>query len=274
MILKKRIISGAVAVVLLIIVLILNKTFVFPLCIGLISAVAVLELLRADKCIKYIFSTAAACICAVSVPLFRFFGLFGWDTFITVFAVMIIFFDFIINHKERTFHQTAYILAATVFITYSMNLLVSLLLISDKFGIVYVILALCAAWISDTGAYFTGTFLGKHKLCPNISPKKTVEGFLGGIVADIIIMILVSVIYGLIADVHVNYIWLVFTAAVCSVSGVLGDLSASLIKRQRNIKDFGNIMPGHGGVMDRFDSIMFTVPVFFACVSAISIYSL
>lgn len=271
---KVRIISGAVAVVLLVIVLLLHNTFVFPLCIGLISALAIFELLRADKCIKYMFSVIAAGLCAVLTPFFRFYGMGNWSVFVTVAASMIIFFDFILNHKSRTFHQTAYILAVTVFITYSMNLLVSLLHMSDKFGLVYVILALCAAWISDTGAYFTGTFLGKHKLCPEISPKKTVEGFLGGIIADIVVMIIVSVIYGLIADVHVNYIWLIFTAAVCSVVGVLGDLSASLIKRQRNIKDFGNIMPGHGGVMDRFDSVMFTVPVFFACVAAIPIYSL
>ncbi len=271
---KVRIISGAVAVALLVIVLLLHNTFVFPLCIGFISALAIFELFRADKCIKYMFSIIVAFICAIVTPFFRFYGLENWNIFVTVAAVMIIFFDFILNHKNRTFHQTAYILSVTVFIIYSMNLLISLLHMSIKFGLVYVVLALCAAWISDTGAYFTGTFLGKHKLCPEISPKKTVEGFIGGIVADIVVMIIVSVIYGLSADVHVNYIWLMFTAAVCSVVGVLGDLSASLIKRQRNIKDFGNIMPGHGGIMDRFDSAMFTVPVFFACVTAIPIYSL
>lgn len=271
---KTRIISGSIAVALLILVLILNRTFVYPLCIGLIAALAVLELLKADKCTPYFVSTAAACGCALITPFFRFFGVPGWSVFITVIAVMIIFFDFIRNHKNRTFQQTAFILASTVFVSYSMNLLVSLLLISEKFGLMYVILALCAAWISDTGAYFTGVYLGKHKLCPEISPKKTIEGFVGGIAADIVVMILASVIYGLIAGVHVNYLWLILTAAVCSVAGVLGDLSASLIKRQRNIKDFGNIMPGHGGVMDRFDSALFTVPVFYAFVSAIPIYTM
>ena len=81
---KTRIISGAVAAVLLILVLILNRTFVFPLCIGLISAMAILELFRADKCIKYIFSLAAACGCALLTPFFRFFRAYGWGTFITV----------------------------------------------------------------------------------------------------------------------------------------------------------------------------------------------
>ena len=271
---KTRIISGVVAVVLLIIVLILNKTFIYPLCIGLISVMAVLELFRADKCMKYSLSVISACICALATPLLRFFGLGGWSTLVTIAAVLLIFFDFIRNHSKRTFQQTAYMLAVTVFVTYSMNLLVTLLLINEKFGMMYVILALCAAWISDTGAYFTGTFFGSRKLCPEISPKKTVEGFIGGIAADIVVMLLASLIFGLIAGVHVNFLWLMFTAAVCSVSGVLGDLSASLIKRQRGIKDFGNIMPGHGGVMDRFDSALFTIPVFFACVSAIPIYSI
>lgn len=270
---KTRIISGAVAVAILVVVLILHWTFLYPLCIGLISALAVLELFRADHCTKYVISIAAACAVAVITPFFRFYGLYGWDTLIFVVGVMVLFFDFVKHHKERIFHQTAFMLMVTVFIPYSMNLLISLLQMSSKFGLVYVILALCAAWISDTGAYFTGTFIGKKKLCPEISPKKTVEGFLGGIAVDIIVMILVSVIYGLAASVHVQYVWLILTAAVCSVAGVLGDLSASLIKRQRNIKDFGKIMPGHGGVMDRFDSVLFTIPVFYACVSAIPIYS-
>ncbi len=271
---KTRIISGAVAVVLLILVLVLNRTFVFPLCIGLVSAMAILELFKADKCTKYVISLVAACGCAVLTPFFIFFGMSGWSTFIKALAVMAIFFDFVKNHKTRTFRQTAYILVATVLVTYSMNLLVSLLLMGGKFGVMYVILALCAAWISDTGAYFAGTFFGKTKLCPEISPKKTVEGFVGGIAADIVVMFLVSLIYGMIAGVHVNILWLMFTAALCSVTGVLGDLSASLIKRQRGIKDFGNIMPGHGGVMDRFDSALFTVPTFFACACAIPIFYL
>ncbi len=235
---------------------------------------AILELLRADKCTKYTLSVLAACLCALITPFFRFFGLFGWDNFVTAAAVMIIFFDFVRNHKERTFQQTAYILASTVCVTYSLNLLISLLLMSNKFGVMYVVLALCAAWISDTGAYFAGTFFGRKKLCPEISPKKTVEGFIGGIAADIVVMFLASAIYGMIAGVHVNFLWLIFTAAVCSVTGVLGDLCASLIKRQRGIKDFGKIMPGHGGVMDRFDSALFTIPMFFACVTALPIYYL
>ena len=90
------------------------------------------------------------------------------------------------------------------------------------------------------------------------------EGFFGGIVTDIVIMTVFSLIYSLVTGVHVHYWWLIFTAAVCSVISVLGDLSASILKRQQGLKDYGNIMPGHAGVMDRFDSVLFTVPAFYA----------
>lgn len=268
---KVRILSGLVAIALLVVVLILHKTFLFPLCIGLISAMAVMELFRADQCMKQYLSMGAAAVIAIATPILRFYGKYGVGNMIVIFGVMLMFLDFTMHHKNLKFESVAFMLMAAVLVPYSLNLLVSL---NGMYcGLMYVILALSAAWISDTGAYFTGTFFGKRKLCPEISPKKTVEGFIGGIVADILIMVIVSVIYGFAADVHVNYGWLILTAAVCSVVGVLGDLSASVIKRQKGIKDYGNIMPGHGGVMDRFDSALFTVPVFYAFVSTISIYS-
>ena len=117
--------------------------------------------------------------------------------------------------------------------------------------------------MADTGGYFVGRFLGKHKLAPTISPKKTVEGFIGGIVVDIVSLIAAGLIYetwfaG--GDIKVNYVLLGIMGAVTAVMGTLGDLSASFIKRSCDVKDFGNIMPGHGGVLDRFDSVMLVAP--------------
>jgi hypothetical protein len=102
-----------------------------------------------------------------------------------------------------------------------------------------------------------GTFLGKHKLCEKISPKKTVEGAIGGIASAVIAYMLFGLILDLaIPNMKVNYIVLAVFALVLSVVSQLGDLIASLIKREHSIKDFGNLLPGHGGIMDRFDSIM------------------
>jgi phosphatidate cytidylyltransferase len=142
---------------------------------------------------------------------------------------------------------------------------------SKKHGLFLVVLTLCGAWLADTGAYFSGTFFGRHKLCPNISPKKTVEGFIGGTITNGLIFILVGLLYGkVITDLPMDYFLLFVFGMCCSVVGLLGDLSASLIKRQYSIKDYGNIMPGHGGILDRLDSFIMTVPfvivfLYFVC---------
>ena len=136
---------------------------------------------------------------------------------------------------------------------------------SDVFGLPYVLLPLVIAWMSDIGAYFTGVFFGKHKMAPVISPKKTWEGFFGGWA----ISVGLTAVYGLICNVLMDplFSWRVdiglfaVMAVVLAPLSVVGDLLASLIKRRCGIKDYGNIMPGHGGVMDRFDSVVFIAPL-------------
>lgn len=113
-----------------------------------------------------------------------------------------------------------------------------------------------SAWATDTFAYFTGYFLGSKKLCPSISPKKTVEGAVGGIVGSVLSSFIFA--YYVIPEVIIHCMFIGF---IGSVFGQLGDLTASIFKRQAGIKDYGKIMPGHGGVLDRFDSILFTAPV-------------
>ena len=143
-------------------------------------------------------------------------------------------------------------------------------------GLMYLIMGLCGAWLADSGAYFAGTFFGKHKLCPEVSPKKTVEGFIG-VVTGLLFMLInfgYSKILPLVTDstVSVNYFEVCLLGMALAVVGTIGDLSASVLKRQCAIKDYGNIMPGHGGAMDRFDSVLFVAPCFYAFVSLISIY--
>jgi phosphatidate cytidylyltransferase len=132
------------------------------------------------------------------------------------------------------------------------------------------LLVFIGAWVCDTFAYFTGRFFGKHKLIPEISPKKTIEGAIGGIVFTAVAF----GIYFLILDKCFNYklnpIALIILGIVVAVISQIGDLIASAIKRQYEIKDYGFIFPGHGGVLDRFDSVMLVAPtvyVFFVFVS-------
>ena len=130
------------------------------------------------------------------------------------------------------------------------------------------------SWITDTCAYFTGLAIGKHKLAPSISPKKTIEGSVGGIVGVTVILAAYAAIMGNIMDnITVNITSAICIGVICGVISQLGDLCASIIKRENNIKDFGKIMPGHGGVMDRFDSFIFVAPVVYYFLNAFPIFS-
>lgn len=130
-------------------------------------------------------------------------------------------------------------------------------------GIYYVIMIFAFAWGSDTGGYFAGRFLGKRKLSPIISPNKTVEGVYGGVVVSYIFALIVTLGMHLLFGIKMpDMLALLCVCTMCSLIGVAGDLTASVIKRQNDVKDFGKIMPGHGGVMDRFDSVVMIAPVF------------
>ncbi len=125
-------------------------------------------------------------------------------------------------------------------------------------GLFYLFLVLVIPWLSDTGGYFTGMCWGKLKLCPVISPKKTVEGFVGGVIVSVAASALTGYLYTLLCghDVAVNWLSLLLAAVIAAPLSVCGDLFASVVKRRFGVKDYGNIMPGHGGVMDRFDSVL------------------
>ena len=124
-----------------------------------------------------------------------------------------------------------------------------------------VLLPLVAAWGSDTCALFAGILFGKHKLAPVVSPKKTVEGAVGGVVGATVIMLAVVAVFNRFTPVDIPFFAAAVLGAVGAVIGQLGDLTFSVIKRQTGIKDYGHIFPGHGGVLDRFDSVIFVAPV-------------
>lgn len=124
-------------------------------------------------------------------------------------------------------------------------------------GAAYLWLAFLGTWASDTFAYFVGTYLGKHKLCPLISPGKTIEGATGGMIGSIIAIMLLGVLFKL------PVYHCIIMGLLVGIAAPLGDLVESAIKRFAGVKDSGQILPGHGGILDRFDSILFTVPVIY-----------
>ena len=146
-------------------------------------------------------------------------------------------------------------------------------------AIFFILLVLCFAWGGDTCAYFAGRAFGKHKLCPKVSPKKTVEGAIGGVLGTMLFGVVITVAYSLIADrteaftqsnIGVSmYLIIALLGVVAAVLGIYGDLFASVVKRQCGIKDYGTIFPGHGGILDRFDSVMFIAPFVSMVITAV-----
>lgn len=137
---------------------------------------------------------------------------------------------------------------------------------NENHGIFMILFITFCAWMTDVMAYFVGSFCGKHKLCPNISPKKTVEGAIGGVVGCTIANIVLYAIFTnlVFKTEENNYLAVALMSVFLSIISMCGDLTASVIKRNFGIKDFGKIIPGHGGIMDRFDSVIFVITALYA----------
>jgi phosphatidate cytidylyltransferase len=181
--------------------------------------------------------------------------------FAVIIAMLLVLMILVFGHKTNTIIDGA----ITIFGFFYVGILLSLICEIRNGGLIYSWLPFIFAFGSDTGAYFVGSKLGKHKLTPELSPKKSVEGAIGGVVT----VILLTGIYFLVCSKLYTDITKNTTLYFIAISGVgaalsqVGDLAASSIKRFTGIKDYGKIMPGHGGVLDRFDSVLFTVPVVF-----------
>jgi phosphatidate cytidylyltransferase len=136
-----------------------------------------------------------------------------------------------------------------------------LLLRNGGDGMIWVFLLICLVFSNDIGAFYTGTFLGRHKLCPSVSPGKTIEGSLGGLTACFI----VGIAFRLFLLPGLAWGWFLVSILSIAVAGPVGDLFESIIKRSGNIKDSGSILPGHGGLLDRIDALLFASPVAYMC---------
>ncbi len=272
-----RLISAAIGIVIALFVLFLNDTVLFPIAVAGVIGIILFELTQAVDGTKFRIATAGVLLYGAVTTFFEFYNLEAYLVPVQMACLLLVFVELILHSKTFHVEQIAFMIMAAVLVTKSLCLVISLREIEEH-GMLYVVLALCGAWIADSGAYFSGVFLGKRKLCPEISPKKTVEGFWGGVISNMVVFGLVCLVYAMICRnngnaVEVNYISACLMGGVCALISVLGDLSASVIKRQKNIKDYGTIMPGHGGMMDRFDSVLFVVPTFYAFLTLFSIFS-
>ncbi len=176
------------------------------------------------------------------------------------------------GYAYTTFEDVSVSVFASVLVPYGFSIFIRLrdMYDNEQFGIYLIFYALICALATDTGAQLTGMAIGKHKMSPNISPKKTIEGAFGGLVFSMILNTVALVLYNKFAIVPIEKATSTVLLVCCipvSFMGMMGDLSASVLKRNFEVKDFGKIFPGHGGVMDRMDSSLFTLP----CVYSIAL---
>ncbi|MCL2488995.1 MAG: phosphatidate cytidylyltransferase [Oscillospiraceae bacterium] len=268
---KTRILSSAVLGA-IVVVLAFLPVIILQLALAFAGAAAEMEILRATGGGRFRPVIVSSALFAVFAPFFLASEgrLFAYGCVLAHSIVLIgTHFKY---HRRLSVEKTGLLFMLTVIAPVSIAALGYLRAAPDH-GTFYMLLTLLMIWQCDSGAYLTGTFFGKRKLCPAISPKKTVEGLAGGIVISILSALAAAWVYqgvhlnGLQDAVYtVNYLRVALLAMAAAPVSVLGDLFASTVKRHYGVKDYGAIMPGHGGVMDRLDSLMLTAPMIFVVV--------
>jgi phosphatidate cytidylyltransferase len=253
-----RIISALIGIIALIFI-INSSAIIISISVTLVSIIALNELFTAmNKKMDIRLPGWWAYISAVVICFRSYLN----DVYILAYIFISILVLFIIMlskyNKIKLFHIALMFFSLT-YICFFLSHTISIL--NLEYGHVYVWLIFIGAWSTDTFAFAVGSLMGKHKLCARISPKKTIEGSIGGIVGCIVSFIIYGYLIYFFKGYHINYISLSILGMLCSIISQIGDLSASVIKRQLDIKDFGEIMPGHGGVLDRFDSVIFAAPL-------------
>ena len=255
---KTRIITGVVAAALFIPFVIYGK-LPFTLLVYVIAAVGIYEILRMKKIVIYsvpgILSLFATFVMLMPSEWEQ--QVLDWTTYsklelLFITAILLLIYSVLVKNRF-TFDDVAFVILSTLYVGVGFYYLIA----TRDAGLAYIIFALLVVWTTDSGAYFTGRRLGKNKLWPEISPNKTIEGFVGGIVIAVVAVMIMQ----LISPFDVSLGALILIAIVSSIFGQMGDLVESAIKRHYDVKDSGNILPGHGGILDRFDSLLFVLPL-------------
>lgn len=261
---KQRVITGIFILTVSLLVVIFSGYIVYPIALSILAVVGVFEVLRVIKSHKNYAASIPAYVLAAAFPTLAYFVttesvvsfllLVSGSFFVYLIWIMAVS---IFSRGKIPFARISETFVAVVYVTVSVTALSLLRYFDRASGVYAVVLVFVVAWICDVFAFAVGIAIGKHKLIPEVSPKKTIEGSIGGIVFTAIF----CAVYGfgldlIFENVSVNYPLLLACGAMLSIVSQLGDLVASLIKREYGVKDYSRIFPGHGGVMDRFDSVL------------------
>lgn len=287
---KQRVITAVVLLALLAVVVWQINTPVLVLVIAFLAAVAANEIMRCAKVentfIRVVATGYAACVpfFASAKALTPWVSQAVWGKVIgavpgvvyLIALVLVLLLAMLKGYAYTTFEDVAVSVFAGALVPFGFSVFIRLrdMFQIEQFGIYLIFYGLICALATDSGAQLAGMAFGKHKMSPNISPKKTVEGAIGGLIFSLILNAVAIILYNRLADFKMDEFAVTVLLAAClpvSFLGMMGDLSASVLKRNFGVKDFGKIFPGHGGVMDRFDSSIFTLPVTYAL--ALTVFS-
>lgn len=264
---KTRIITAVVALCLFLPFLYFSDTMAFLVLIQLLAFVSTYEILRCVGLDKRVGISIPCYLVSIIVPyLCRYHEdlvLGKMAYFFLIFFVMAFYLlsAGVFYRGKVDITSIGTLIAMEFYVVFAVSAIV--LLRDIPFGKYVYLLVFISSWVTDTGAYFVGKTLGRHKLIPEVSPKKTVEGAIGGFVIGVIGLVVYGAVIGATTKAVPQYLYLAIAGGVMSLVSMLGDLIASLLKRHFGIKDYGWILPGHGGVLDRFDSVFATAPFLF-----------
>ena len=257
---KKRIISAAVLVpVLLLLILVLDKVYACVI-MSLLLAVGSYEMLYRTRLVMRPRLVVYATAMAFAVGMWSYLeSVHAFFLLLVMAYFMLLFAEMMMDHVKVRIEMLGLCVMAGLIVPYMLSALIRILTLN--LGRYVIPIPFIMAFMSDAGAYFVGMKFGKHKLAPVVSPNKTIEGVGGGLAGSMIGMLLYAIVMDLFLKFDVNYGFALLYGLLGSCVGTFGDLCFSVIKRQTGIKDYGNLIPGHGGVLDRFDSLVLVAPL-------------
>ena len=257
---KTRIVAGAVLASLLFLVVLVLPKEVAAVVMGLLQAVAVYELLYRTGLVKKPGLVVISAVMAFAIAIWSFYGaVHAWFVLLVLVFFLVLIGQMMRDHVKIRFETLCMCFLGGLGIPYLMSAVVRIL--AMNLGRYVILIPFFIACVCDAGAYFIGVKFGKHKLAPVVSPNKTLEGALGGVVTGVLAMLLYTLVLDIFFKLDVRYGAAAVYGLLGCLVGELGDLCFSVIKRQTGIKDYGNLIPGHGGVLDRFDSILAVAPL-------------
>lgn len=256
---KSRILVACVGVPLILVVLFVLPAPFTPALIGVLSAVATYEIMHVFGMNHPRVGLYTAAL-ALAIPFWVYFGTpHVWAVTVLLAYLILVFVEGFASGFRLKMERVGGAAFFAVFISYCLSSIVRIGMMDLRTS--YIFLPIVIPFVGDAAAMFAGMAFGKHKLCPELSPKKTVEGSVGEWVGTIVICIVYGVAFHFITGVTVNYFFLAVYGILGGAISQIGDLAFSYVKRTRKVKDFGHILPGHGGVLDRFDSVIFCAPL-------------